>query len=189
MFLDQTFFQKYPTKLSQAESLGTGVNPKIAAADLAFIQEVIDEHEAEFYVLLLGQDLADELFLAYQASLPTGTEETPVPGTPLPTKWQTLVDKLVNTTLKKSPSANYVYFHALIRKQSETLRSGEKAGKSDEMTQVSCAESQTIAWNLGVDKLRPVVEWLIENKADYEHDDVYLEIEPSLVEYENRYDI
>ena len=179
---DVTYYAKRPTKLPQSEGLGNGVATQIAEADEDFITDNLPIYEYEFFIRLLGRDLGQEFWDAYIASV--------VDGAPaLATKWQDLLDLLLDTVNKRSPIANYCFFHIIPQTLEQMTRRGGALGKQDELMIMGVSDNQVRAWNLMADTLVSTVEWLEDNKADYEHDDVYLDTDYLLVDIINRYGI
>jgi hypothetical protein len=173
--IDETYFTKHPTKLPQSEALGNGVAVDIQTGDVAMIDDNIEIYEPQFLTYLLGKDLADE-FIA-------GLAVTPTPAT----KWTALKNKLVNSTTKRSPIANYVYCFILEEQSEYDARVGTVANKTENATQISCTHKQTKAWNLMVEELIVFIDWLILNRTTYEHDEVYIETDYHLLTYLNRF--
>lgn len=167
MKLDSTYFSKYPLKLVQSTGGGNGISKTVKDSDITIITDCIDTFEPQFYTDLLGEDLANELIAAYEASIAT---PTPIP---LPEKWDTLLNKLFNVTKKQSPVANYVYCYILDEIQLHSTRSGVAISKIDEGEILSQIGKQVRAWNLMVGKLYSVYTWLYDNIDLFEHDEVY----------------
>ena len=60
MKLTADYFLKQPTYVPQASGLGNGVNPQVKTKEAELVQNNIDLYEEQFYIELLGYDLASE---------------------------------------------------------------------------------------------------------------------------------
>ena len=164
MKLTADYFFKQPTLVPQASGLGNGVNPRVKTSDDGLLQNNIDLYEEQFYIELLGYDLASELIAAYEASV---AETNPIP---LEQKWIDLLAKLFNETKFRSPAANYVFWFIMEDIFRPSTRVGTVIGKKNEGIVTSPATKQITAWNLMVDELVRFYEWLETNRTTYEHD-------------------
>lgn len=179
MKLTADYFLKQPTYVPQASGLGNGVNPQVKTKEAELVQNNIDLYEEQFYIELLGYDLASELIAAYEASVAT---TNPIE---LEQKWVDLLAKLFNETKFRSPAANYVFWFIMEDIFKPSTRVGTVIGKKNEGTVASPASKQITAWNLMVDDLIRFYEWLETNRATYEHDTVI--VNPCMVKSKGCY--
>lgn len=187
MILDKSYFLKYPVFIPQADGYTSPVATAVKNNDILFIESMISVHEPRYYKFLLGNDLANEFIEAYKASI----AET---STPLPSQWTTFISKAFDTTNKTSPCANFVYYYACYELEQRTTRVGTKVSKIDGGDVISPDSKAIISWNLGVERNIELLNWLAENKSDYEHDSIYfnpylVRNEPELCILKNIYGI
>jgi hypothetical protein len=140
-FIDSTYFVR---------SLDLGLSGK--NTELAEIQSNINYYENEYLVKTLGQSLADALIAsptdARFVDLLNGKEYT-VNGTTK--KWQ----GLVNTTMKTSPIANYVYY-CIVKDRAERMSVvGNVVNDTENSTRVNPGDKMVQAW-------RGMAEWNIQ---------------------------
>lgn len=114
----------------------------------------IKKYEKIFLTLLLGESTYND-FMA-------GLEENPIPA-----KWQTLKDLLVDSTDKESPIANFVYFHWMVDKITQTVGLGESKAKAENSTIVNNDPKRVRAWNEMVIWVRSKKPFFETNKVDY----------------------
>lgn len=179
MKLTADYFLKQPTYVPQASGSGNGVNPKVKTNDEGLIQNNIDLYEEQFYIELLGCDMAQELIADYEASV---LEENPIA---LEQKWVDLLAKLFNVAKFRSPAANYVFWFIMEDVYAPSTRVGTVIGKKNEGTVESPIVKQITAWNLMASELVRFYDWLYLNREAYEHDEVY--ITPSVYESTDGY--
>jgi len=176
MLIDKTFFKEPLLFLPQSEALGSGVSQQVKDTDVSFINDHINFYEPKFLIKVLGKPLYERL-LEEITPIEEEIEEDNI--------WNTLKSKIVNTDLKVSPIANYVYFYAIANLTEKTTRQGAVLSKNETSTILSCVAKQVSAWNDMVDQLIEFYAWLDENRAVYEEE---VEINLNLpFHYENRY--
>ena len=168
MKLTADYFKKQPTLVPQASGLGNGVNPRVKTNDEGLVQNNIDLYEEQFYIELLGYDLANELIAAHEASV---AETDPIT---LEQKWIDMFAKLFNEVKFRSPAANYVFWFIMEDVFRPSTRVGTVIGKKNEGQVETPATKQITAWNLMASELVRFYDWLELNRATYEHDDVFI---------------
>ena len=171
MILDETYFTKEPL-LIDGVSASNGYSSNITNQKLIEFRAAIDEFEAEYLQMLLGDDLYDEFVDTY----------TDV-------KWNDFKALLFNATTKVSPIANYVYVQYIHRKY--VISIGDKAYNlkaSDNLVQVPPVARMKAAWRPSIKKNLRLQEYLLEN---YESLDVSADLDTTnwdlLTEMENMY--
>ena len=172
MITDKTYFEKNLTKLPQSKGLSNGVSSTVKTYDEAELDDAINFYEPEIMERILGSDIYAEFV--------SGIAVTPTPDE----KWVTLRNKFWDVTNKRSPIANYIFFNIIPSIEERLTRGGSVVSKIDESSVVSAYPKQMRAWNDMVEKLEIAYEWLIENRATYEHDDYELELDYNLLEKE-----
>lgn len=151
--IDSTYFQ-YGT-IPVPDLVSTGISSQAAALKLAKLERAIAVYEDKYLNILLG----DTLYAEYKVG---GVQ------------WDALKAKLVNTDLKTSPIANYVFFYYWPDHCKVNMGIGTVVGAA-EGGQVLDASVKTIpAWNEMVAMNIKVMEFLWSNRIDYEHDDIEL---------------
>lgn len=151
--IDETYFQ-YGI-ISIPDLISTGITSQAAASKLARLTRAIAVYQDKYLNILLG----DTLYSEYKV----GSE-----------KWETLKALLVNTELKTSPIANYVFFYYWPDHCTPNLGVGSVVGKTDGGTILDASAKTIPAWNDMVSMNIKVMEYLYSNRANYEHDDVEL---------------
>ncbi|MDR0680852.1 MAG: hypothetical protein LBG15_03215 [Dysgonamonadaceae bacterium] len=136
----------------------------------------ISVHQKHFLHLLLGEKLANAFLREISAESPSEI-------------WTDIKNHLVDSELKISPIANYVYFFVMRYGVTYTSPSGEKKGKSDYAYNASPRDKCIFAWNAMVDMNICFAEWLLLNFDRYrEFTDSYsiaCMINPELLEFIN----
>lgn len=137
----------------------------------------INKYEPQFLLTLFGY----EMYKAYEAvstqsPLPSpwlelfgGTEYTLNGKT---VKWWGLVD----ATSKRSPIANYIYYHFMRDAETTTTGVGEVKTNPENAVLVSAARKAVLAWNEISDSVCGMISYLNENKslyAGWEHQNVW----------------
>lgn len=103
-------------------------------------------------------------------------------------KWRGL--KYTIGTVKKSPIANYVYWHWMQNEASSTTGTGEVKLNAQNATSVSPAGKMVRAWNEMVQMVYELIEFLLSNENDYpEFIDWYVYIPASLLRKQNLFGI
>jgi len=134
------------------------------------IQQFIDEYEKKVLIMLLDYDLYTEMMAAYAA----------LPGTPLPEKW----DKLINGTTytyagksirwnglinsdKKSFIANYVYCKYVKAKQFPQQQTGAVQPKNENSTASDGIANHTASWNEFVSLYESCYQFISSDLTSY----------------------
>lgn len=135
------------------------------------LQLFIDTKEPE----LLRQLLGYELHKAYTAGIAAGSPDA---------KWIAIRDgkeytnrqgyldkwrglKFTDGTGKKSPIANYVYWHWMENEATVTTGTGEKKAANQNAVDASPAVKMVRAWNEMIDMNWELIEFLLSNQSDY----------------------
>lgn len=113
---------------------------------------------------ILKQILGTDLYAEYLAS-----ETTATPA------WTEFKAKLWDATNFVSPVANYVFFRYWPTYCIRATGAGAFLSVKEDVTTVSVADKQRMVWNSMVPMLVEFFDWLDENRADYEHDDITLD--------------
>jgi hypothetical protein len=114
----------------------------------------ISECQEEYLCGLLGETLAGNFLECI-----SGEEPAEI--------WVELKNRLVNSELKTSPIANYVYFFILRYAVTRTSISGEKKDKSDYSYNASARTKSVLAWNDMVKMNLRFAGWFLDRKDDY----------------------
>lgn len=91
------------------------------------------------------------------------------------TQWDAFKAKLIDSTNKVSPIANYVHFNYWPTYCIQISGTGATLATNENSTTLTVASKQQQVWNRMVTILKPVLNWMYDNRADYEHDDVLLD--------------
>ena len=135
------------------------------------LTQYIDKFEKEVLIGLLGYTLYSEMMAAYAA----------LPGTPLPEKWDRLINGytydyngvtirwngLINSD-KVSFIAYYVYCQYLKAKQFTPAQAGTVQPKNENSVVVDGIANHTAAWNRFVELYEYALIYLVDNSTDYE---------------------
>lgn len=158
MIIDYTFFQSGELRISGLPLPGVTAGPTNNAV-LYDLSSYIARYEDEYLEFALGEMY--DPFCEYLRSGGSGEE-----------KWDTLKGKLVielkegEFTMKRSPIANYVYFHYLRDHQSDATATGVKKD-TDEGTLVSPELKMVCAWNDMVSMNDALFRWIDSNRNEY----------------------
>lgn len=147
--IDRTYFT-FGTTLIPNISAAKIQAPVIASSNQDDLDRAISIYEEEYLRLVLG-DLFDEF---------NETEQ----------KWIDLIGVLRDSTLKRSPIANYVFYKYF------PLFCTTRTGAGD-TSNGEIRRAQITAWNDAIGMNERVILYLYENAATYEHDDVYLDFD------------
>jgi len=134
------------------------------------LTQYIDKFEKEVLIGLLGYTLYTEMMAAYAA----------LPGTPLPEKWDRLINGytydyngvtirwngLINSD-KVSFIAYYVYCQYLKAQQFKPAQAGTVQPQNENSVVVDGIANHTAGWNRFVFEYESVQWFLIANEADY----------------------
>lgn len=142
----------------------TGVSYQLTEANSQRLQDAIGRYEREYLRRFLGVDLYDAMI--------EGLAEVPIGP-----KWTTLRDKfIVDSELKLSPIANYVYANYLYvneisisHKASATIPKAENQQVVSNYRKIKRAISEMVAWNL------EIAGWLLKQDM-YDLSDFYYPI-------------
>lgn len=167
MIIDYTFFQSGELRISGLPLPEVTPGPTNNAV-LYDLSAYIARYEDEYLELALGEMYNP--FCEYLRSGESGDD-----------RWDNLKGKLAielkdsGFTLKRSPIANYVYFHYLRDHQSDATATGVKKD-TDEGTLVSPELKMVRAWNDMVSMNDALFRWIDSNRNDYPEwsYDVYL---------------
>lgn len=167
MIIDYTFFQSGELRISGLPLPEVTPGPTNNAV-LYDLSAYIARYEDEYLELALGEMYNP--FCEYLRSGESGDD-----------RWNNLKGKLAiepkdgGFTLKRSPIANYVYFHYLRDHQSDATATGVKKD-TDEGTLVSPELKMVRAWNDMVSMNDALFRWIDSNRNDYPEwsYDVYL---------------
>jgi hypothetical protein len=118
------------------------------------VESYIEELSQEFLKKLLG----DVLYVEFIEGL---TVE------PVDAKWTQLNEWLINSDLKKSPIANYVYYWLLFDSVTENTGIGIVAMQGENSTRVSPVDKMVKAWNDMLPLIDVVHKNLIANQSLY----------------------
>lgn len=109
----------------------------------------INKYEPEFLKELLGETLYNDMII--------GLAVTPTPDP----KWTTLRDKIINSTSKVSPIANYVWYWMKRRNVSQATGMGEIKPEGENGTIVSPSDQITRTWGEMVDLNFEFYNWVL----------------------------
>lgn len=158
MIIDYTFFQSGELRISGLPLPEVAAGPSNNAV-FYDVSVYIMRYEDEFLELALGEMYNP--FCEYLKSGGSGND-----------RWDQLKRQLVTElkngafALKRSPIANYVYFHYLRGHQSDATVTGVKKD-TDEGVLVSPEAKMVFAWNDMVIMNEKLFSWLDVRKADY----------------------
>lgn len=161
--IDSTYFR--------AELLIAGLSNTIDG-NATRLTSFINKYEARYLKDLLGDDLYAEFISGITVD-------------PIDAKWIDLQNKIVNSTTKESPIANYVYYYFQRDATTSTVGVGESNQISENANSASSVDKQIRAWNEMVDYNRKLVKFIQENKADYPSYDNYFYYYSELFIYKN----
>lgn len=134
------------------------------------LTDFINYYEPEFLKLILG----DELYAEYSTGFATP-------------KWAAFDALMVNTTLKDSPIADYVYCMIVADMETEVKDGTHIVNVGD--GRISAVGRITDQWNRMVTKLDPILEYLSDNTDTFCATYEYNYIGWTSFTYENRYGI
>lgn len=160
MLVDYTFFQGGILNIEGAV-MNTDSASETNHAIVDSLQSFVLEYEQEYLEKLLGEELYEE----FSTYLKNGKE-------PAEKRWDDLIDRLVikrtdgETSVSKSPIANYIYFHYLRHNHTQATTTGVKAD-GDDGRLVSPERKMIFAWNDMVRMNRRLTDWLEENLPVY----------------------
>jgi len=143
--IDVTYFKFDPIKINGLES-SNGFSAELSNSLEVDLQRAIAIYEKPYLIGLLGSDLYEE----YVASINNA-------------KWDNLKAQLVNADLKRSPIANYVYYHFMKAKKYAYGDIGAYIPKVENMNNVDQNLVLKQAWNDGVAQNFEVCQWLSNN--------------------------
>lgn len=149
--IDHTYFQ-YGT-ISVPDLVSTGISSQAAALKLARLERAIAVYEDKYLNILLGNTL--------YAEYKVGGDQ-----------WDALKAKLVNTDLKTSPIANYVFFYYWPDHCSPNMGIGSVVCKAEGGQVLDASVKQIPAWNEMVLMNNKVMAYLEDHRLEYEHDNV-----------------
>lgn len=118
------------------------------------LTRLISECQAEYLQKMLGKKLAAHFLENISSEAPAGI-------------WIDLMERLVNSRIRKSPIANYVYFFILRYGMTRTSMSGEKKEKSDHAHNASIMPKSVFAWNEMIEMNRAFLTWIEDGKDAY----------------------
>lgn len=169
MMIDYTFFQDGLLRVDGALSLGTPSPTNQAIQGL--LESFIDRYEAEYLCKLLGEELYEDFLLSLSEEKSAAND------------WEGLKRLLVvEKPFKRSPIANYVYFHLLRSCDSDATLNGVKID-TDNGKPVSPERKMRFAWNDMVLHNRKLYGWL--RKANYKG----WKMDEELLEFINTFNI
>ena len=116
----------------------------------------IERYQKEYLTILLGNDLYNE-FMA-------GLELEPVPQ-----EWTDLLNEIVDSTLKVSPIANYVYYFWQQQNYTKNVGIGQVKNKAENSIVVRPYDQQVYAWNEMVKMSDKVFKYIEQPIYIYSH--------------------
>ena len=167
MVVDLTYFADYPNFMPNSGSSGNGNSRRLDEIEEGKRTSFINRYEAQYLKKILGVDL----YNAFKA----GYEATP----PIAEKWTELAEALADSTNKISPIANYVQVWYLRRV--DISDTGVVGSKTDNSVRLDPTDLIVQVWNEMVPLNIEFAEWLEDNRATYEVDDIEI---PCFVEGE-----
>jgi len=140
---------------------GSGV---IVTGNVAEVNRFIAKYEPEYLRYVLGDDLYEAFNTAISVNDDLGEDEEPAV---IEARWLTLQSKLIDSTNKLSPIADYVYhFHAL-NGISSTTPAGEVQNKAENSEPAYNFDKIINAYNYAVRQGQIILDWVIEHDSDY----------------------
>jgi len=130
-----------------------GTSP-VAVTGAAKLTTFINDYEPEFLRGLLGTALYDE-FTAGLLIIP------------IPDKWTSLRDKIVNTTTKKSPIVAFIWNRYWTAEETKSSSLGQILSKAENATVVSGNAKLVRSWNNSMWGAEVIYDWLITQRDTY----------------------
>lgn len=165
--IDKTYFLYQPCEIPITDN-SNGYSGSLIERENIRINMAILIYEREYIKLLLGEELYNDYILDSKKE----TEDREQ-------KWINFEEKLLSfnevisetVTMKISPISCYVYCNYLIENESNiTQRATATKDKSQNQTTVSNYPLIKKAWDIMVSYNYTVIEWLLENKDEFEID-------------------
>ena len=125
------------------------------------VAESITSYASVYEPELLKEFLGEELYGDFMTGLSVVSPATPAP------KWVTLRGWLVNSTLKISPIANYVFVKYTNGNIATAVGIGYTVPVPENSERVSATPNVVFAWNRMIDLLEVVHTLILENIEDY----------------------
>ena len=160
--IDETYFAHEPVLIQGLERSSNGYSKELTEGRINNVLDAISRFEPLYLKALLGDD-------AYEEFLETEDDA----------KWNELKTKLVNEDKKKSPIANYVFYHYHLENSIQRGDTGDYIPKTNNMDLVTPAYKRSLAWNDMVEQNKVLCQWIYAN---------ILSTSGALVEFENAID-
>jgi len=148
MLIDQSYFIG---GLNIPNLTGVGMVP---AANVGTLNWFIATYEPEYLRLVLGKTLYNALIAGLLV-------------VPIPSKWQTLRAKLIDSTNKISPIASYVFYHIERDKITSTTSMGQASGKAENADMNVNSDKMCQPYNCSIRIGIEIRQWLSENGTTY----------------------
>ena len=163
--IDKFYFTGDDLNIPNISSSGVGQSGAVAQGNLDKLNKFIDKKEPEFLKKVLGK----ELYLLYKAGMEV-VADNPIE------KWVKITNYLINTELKTSAFANFIWWNWSRSTVSSSMATGETIAGKENGKSVSPIDHQVGVWNEMVDMLFELREF-IESSNDYKEflpdEDIY----------------
>lgn len=157
--IDKTFFYNPPCEIAFTDE-SNGYSNELTTRETSRINSSIAIYQGEYLSKVMGLDMA-ELFIS-EVSKEVVDE-----------KWALLRDKIVDSTNKISPIANYVHFHYLRNNELGIInRANAVIAKAENAQVTSNYPLMQSSWSAMITLNNALFYWLYKNYKEYETEDV-----------------